>query len=199
MPEKHLPHKSAHSSHGDANYCLGRRGGWEIKPTPTPNAKITVRWCLGGSESPLGSGFAESLSPAPRTLPPGFWCFCFSPGSALCGHVCRAVGESFMVRRGDRFLDGTRCVPGDAQEDGALSLCVSGSCRVGVCARRRCPRTLCGPEGSPQRSQGRKGPSRGSGLGVRPPRSRSSICAGWCWGTGRAWSQEPCRDLGQVI
>lgn len=67
-----------------------------------------------------------------------------------------------------------------------------------VCAAE-CPSTLCGSEGSPQRSQGMKGPLRGSGLGVRPPRSRSSrVCAGWCWGTGRTWSQQPCRDLGQV-
>ncbi|KAI4577910.1 hypothetical protein MJT46_019441, partial [Ovis ammon polii x Ovis aries] len=47
----------------------------------------------------------------------------YSKGNALCRHVCRAVGESFMVRRGDRFLDGTRCVLGNPQEDGALSLC----------------------------------------------------------------------------
>ncbi|KAF4016828.1 hypothetical protein G4228_007863, partial [Cervus hanglu yarkandensis] len=60
----------------------------------------------------------------------------YSEGNALCRHVCRAVGESFMVRRGDRFLDGTRCVPGDPQEDGALSLCVSGSCRTFGCDGR---------------------------------------------------------------
>uniref|UniRef100_A0A8C6DXP9 ADAM cysteine-rich domain-containing protein n=1 Tax=Moschus moschiferus TaxID=68415 RepID=A0A8C6DXP9_MOSMO len=59
----------------------------------------------------------------------------FSKGNTLCRHVCRAVGESFMVRRGDRFLDGTRCVPGDSQ-DGALSLCVSGSCRTFGCDGR---------------------------------------------------------------
>lgn len=106
-----------------------------MKPTPTPNANSAVRWRLGVSESPLGSSFAESLSLAPCTLPPGSLSFCLSPGNALCRHVCRAVGESFMVRRGDRFLDGTRCVLGNPQEDGALSLCVSGSCRVSVCAR----------------------------------------------------------------
>ncbi|XP_069438153.1 A disintegrin and metalloproteinase with thrombospondin motifs 13 isoform X12 [Ovis canadensis] len=60
----------------------------------------------------------------------------YSKGNALCRHVCRAVGESFMVRRGDRFLDGTRCVLGDPQEDGALSLCVSGSCRTFGCDGR---------------------------------------------------------------
>ncbi|XP_070234804.1 A disintegrin and metalloproteinase with thrombospondin motifs 13 [Bos mutus] len=60
----------------------------------------------------------------------------YSEGNALCRHVCRAVGESFMVRRGDRFLDGTRCVPGDPQEDGALRLCVSGSCRTFGCDGR---------------------------------------------------------------
>ncbi|XP_010830875.1 PREDICTED: A disintegrin and metalloproteinase with thrombospondin motifs 13-like, partial [Bison bison bison] len=60
----------------------------------------------------------------------------YSEGNALCRHMCRAVGESFMVRRGDRFLDGTRCVPGDPQEDGALRLCVSGSCRTFGCDGR---------------------------------------------------------------
>ncbi|XDA73444.1 hypothetical protein R6Z07F_003667 [Ovis aries] len=60
----------------------------------------------------------------------------YSKGNALCRHVCRAVGESFMVRRGDRFLDGTRCVLGNPQEDGALSLCVSGSCRTFGCDGR---------------------------------------------------------------
>lgn len=53
------------------------------------------------------------------------------PGDPLCKHMCWAIGESFIVRRGDSFLDGTRCVPSGPQEDGALSLCVSGRCRVG--------------------------------------------------------------------
>lgn len=46
--------------------------------------------------------------------------------------MCWAVGESFIVSRGDSFLDGTRCVPTGPREDGTLSLCVLGSCRVGV-------------------------------------------------------------------
>lgn len=46
--------------------------------------------------------------------------------------MCWAVGESFIVSRGDRFLDGTRCVPSGPQDDGTLSLCLLGSCRVGV-------------------------------------------------------------------
>ncbi|KAF5927148.1 hypothetical protein HPG69_007481 [Diceros bicornis minor] len=60
----------------------------------------------------------------------------YSQGDALCRHMCRAVGESFMVRRGDSFLDGTRCVPSGWREDGTLSLCVSGSCRTFGCDGR---------------------------------------------------------------
>ncbi|XP_069871106.1 A disintegrin and metalloproteinase with thrombospondin motifs 13 isoform X2 [Dipodomys merriami] len=60
----------------------------------------------------------------------------YSQGDALCGHLCWAVGESFMVRRGDRFVDGTRCVRGRPHQDGTLSLCVSGSCRAFGCDGR---------------------------------------------------------------
>ncbi|XP_059957503.1 A disintegrin and metalloproteinase with thrombospondin motifs 13 isoform X2 [Mesoplodon densirostris] len=60
----------------------------------------------------------------------------YSRGDALCRYLCRAVGESFIVRRGDSFLDGTRCVPGSPQEDGTLSLCVSGSCKTFGCDGR---------------------------------------------------------------
>ncbi|XP_053774917.1 A disintegrin and metalloproteinase with thrombospondin motifs 13 isoform X2 [Desmodus rotundus] len=56
-----------------------------------------------------------------------------SQGDALCRHMCRAIGESFIVRRGDSFLDGTRCVPSGPPEDGTLSLCVRGSCRMFGC------------------------------------------------------------------
>ncbi|KAB0394060.1 hypothetical protein E2I00_001764, partial [Balaenoptera physalus] len=60
----------------------------------------------------------------------------YSRGDALCRYVCRAIGESFIVRRGDSFLDGTRCVPGSPQEDGTVSLCVSGSCKTFGCDGR---------------------------------------------------------------
>ncbi|XP_060055339.1 A disintegrin and metalloproteinase with thrombospondin motifs 13 isoform X2 [Erinaceus europaeus] len=60
----------------------------------------------------------------------------YSQGDALCRHICRAVGQSFIVRRGDRFLDGTRCVPVGAKQDGSLSLCVAGSCRMFGCDGR---------------------------------------------------------------
>ncbi|XP_029059231.1 A disintegrin and metalloproteinase with thrombospondin motifs 13 [Monodon monoceros] len=59
-----------------------------------------------------------------------------SRGDALCRYLCRAIGESFIVRRGDSFLDGTRCVPSSPQEDGTLSLCVSGSCKTFGCDGR---------------------------------------------------------------
>ncbi|XP_046321516.1 A disintegrin and metalloproteinase with thrombospondin motifs 13 isoform X6 [Marmota monax] len=60
----------------------------------------------------------------------------YSQGDALCRHMCWAIGKSFIVRRGDRFQDGTRCVPSGPREDGALSLCVSGSCRTFGCDGR---------------------------------------------------------------
>ncbi|XP_027622423.1 LOW QUALITY PROTEIN: A disintegrin and metalloproteinase with thrombospondin motifs 13 [Tupaia chinensis] len=60
----------------------------------------------------------------------------YSQGDALCRYVCRAIGESFIVRRGDSFLDGTRCVPSSPQEAGTLSLCVSGRCRTFGCDGR---------------------------------------------------------------
>ncbi|KAM9642400.1 A disintegrin and metalloproteinase with thrombospondin motifs 13 [Trichechus inunguis] len=60
----------------------------------------------------------------------------YSQGDALCRHMCRAVGESFIMRRGDSFVDGTRCVPSGPREDGTLSLCLSGSCRILGCDGR---------------------------------------------------------------
>ncbi|XP_035964223.2 A disintegrin and metalloproteinase with thrombospondin motifs 13 isoform X2 [Halichoerus grypus] len=60
----------------------------------------------------------------------------YSQGDALCRHMCRAIGETFIVRRGDSFLDGTRCVPSGRREDGTLSLCVLGSCRTFGCDGR---------------------------------------------------------------
>uniref|UniRef100_A0A2K5IUY3 ADAM cysteine-rich domain-containing protein n=1 Tax=Colobus angolensis palliatus TaxID=336983 RepID=A0A2K5IUY3_COLAP len=59
-----------------------------------------------------------------------------SQGDAQCRHMCRAIGESFIMKRGDSFLDGTRCMPSGPREDGTLSLCVSGSCRTFGCDGR---------------------------------------------------------------
>ncbi|XP_036117570.1 A disintegrin and metalloproteinase with thrombospondin motifs 13 [Molossus molossus] len=59
-----------------------------------------------------------------------------SHGDALCGHLCRALGESFIVRRGGSFQDGTRCVPSGPRTDGTLSLCVLGGCRTFGCDGR---------------------------------------------------------------
>ncbi|XP_045431121.1 A disintegrin and metalloproteinase with thrombospondin motifs 13 [Pipistrellus kuhlii] len=59
-----------------------------------------------------------------------------SQGDALCRHTCRAAGESFLMRRGDGFRDGTRCVPHGPRRDGALSLCVLGRCRTFGCDGR---------------------------------------------------------------
>lgn len=73
------------------------------------------------------------------------------PGDALCRHMCRAIGESFIVRRGDSFLDGTRCVPSGPPEDGTLSLCVRGSCRVGA-GQQRAPFPVLAARGGSQQS-----------------------------------------------
>ncbi|XP_052037878.1 A disintegrin and metalloproteinase with thrombospondin motifs 13 isoform X2 [Apodemus sylvaticus] len=59
-----------------------------------------------------------------------------SQGDALCRHMCWAVGENFIVSRGDSFLDGTRCVPSGPRQDGTLSLCLLGSCRTFGCDGR---------------------------------------------------------------
>lgn len=175
MLEKHPSHESAHSSH--SMRLLPREAGWwEVKPTPTPNANSAVRWRLGVSESPLGSSFAESLSPFPA---PSHRAPCPSAcpqGTPLCRHVCRAVGVEPKWCGVGTALDGTRCVLGNPQEDGGLSLCAVRQLQGSVCARR-VPFYLCGPRALPQRSQGTKGPSRGSGLGVRPPRpQQQSLC-----------------------
>ncbi|XP_069465451.1 A disintegrin and metalloproteinase with thrombospondin motifs 13 isoform X2 [Ambystoma mexicanum] len=49
-------------------------------------------------------------------------------GDALCQYMCKAKGKSFMVSRGQHFMDGTRCEQGGGEEMG-LNLCVAGSCR----------------------------------------------------------------------
>lgn len=79
------------------------------------------------------------------------------PGDPLCRHMCWAIGESFIVRRGDSFLDGTRCVPSGPQEDGTLSLCVSGSCRVGMGGQWGCPSIHCGPKACPMEAKMQRG------------------------------------------
>uniref|UniRef100_A0A8D2IQ20 ADAM metallopeptidase with thrombospondin type 1 motif 13 n=1 Tax=Varanus komodoensis TaxID=61221 RepID=A0A8D2IQ20_VARKO len=57
----------------------------------------------------------------------------YAKGDAICKHVCRASGKNFIVSRGDQFLDGTRCEHSSPGGDGALGLCVMGSCRVFGC------------------------------------------------------------------
>lgn len=65
---------------------------------------------------------SERVTPFFFCLPP--------PGDMLCKHMCRAVGNEFMVSREDSFVDGTRCEQDDSERHGAFSLCVMGSCRV---------------------------------------------------------------------
>ncbi|XP_028919038.1 A disintegrin and metalloproteinase with thrombospondin motifs 13 isoform X1 [Ornithorhynchus anatinus] len=79
----------------------------------------------------------------PLHIPPGLPAFYrwtsaaqYSQGDALCKHMCWAAGENFIVSRGESFQDGTRCEPSGPQEEGTLSLCVMGSCRVFGCDGR---------------------------------------------------------------
>ncbi|XP_055988649.1 A disintegrin and metalloproteinase with thrombospondin motifs 13 [Sorex fumeus] len=77
-----------------------------------------------------------------------------SQGDALCQHLCRAIGQSFIMRRGHSFLDGTRCVSGSPRGDMPLSLCVAGRCRAFGCdGRMDSPRApdacqVCGGDNS---------------------------------------------------
>lgn len=108
-------------------------------------------------------------------------CLSTFPGDALCRHMCRAIGETFIVRRGDSFLDGTRCVPSGRREDGTLSLCVSGSCRVRMCGQRRYPPTRCGPAASHVGSQMLRGSERARSAGavlVKLPRNPHGVMLG---------------------
>ncbi|KAM3912063.1 A disintegrin and metalloproteinase with thrombospondin motifs 13 [Leptodactylus fuscus] len=56
----------------------------------------------------------------------------FAHGDTLCQHMCRAQGQNFMVKRGDSFIDGTRCEPG-VETNSAFHLCVAGRCKVFGC------------------------------------------------------------------
>ncbi|XP_075762079.1 A disintegrin and metalloproteinase with thrombospondin motifs 13 isoform X1 [Pelodiscus sinensis] len=60
----------------------------------------------------------------------------YAKGDTLCRHMCRAEEKNFMVSRGDRFTDGTRCEPSNRRTKGAFDLCVMGSCRVFGCDGR---------------------------------------------------------------
>lgn len=100
--------------------------------------------------------------------------------------MCRAIGETFIVRRGDSFLDGTRCVPRGRREDGTLSLCVLGSCRVGVCGRQRRPPIHGGPGASHIGSQMLRG-SEGPGLWALAPMSLHGVMPGRWADPGVGW------------
>lgn len=48
----------------------------------------------------------------------------------MCKHMCRAMGNEFMVSRKGSFIDGTRCEQDESERRGAFNLCVTGTCRV---------------------------------------------------------------------
>uniref|UniRef100_A0A8C6VJI6 ADAM metallopeptidase with thrombospondin type 1 motif 13 n=1 Tax=Naja naja TaxID=35670 RepID=A0A8C6VJI6_NAJNA len=60
----------------------------------------------------------------------------YAKGDALCQYMCQAAGKNFMVSRGDRFVDGTRCKKSSVSDKDTLALCVMGSCRAFGCDGR---------------------------------------------------------------
>ncbi|XP_077140460.1 A disintegrin and metalloproteinase with thrombospondin motifs 13 isoform X1 [Ranitomeya variabilis] len=56
----------------------------------------------------------------------------FARGDTLCQYMCRAQGQNFMVKRGDTFMDGTRCEP-SGETDATFKLCIAGQCKVFGC------------------------------------------------------------------
>uniref|UniRef100_UPI00398F1070 A disintegrin and metalloproteinase with thrombospondin motifs 13 n=1 Tax=Pristiophorus japonicus TaxID=55135 RepID=UPI00398F1070 len=57
----------------------------------------------------------------------------YAEGHTLCQYMCRVDGKSFMVSRGDSFVDGTRCVLSDSETSSSYRLCVTGRCRIFGC------------------------------------------------------------------
>ncbi|KAK2535360.1 Adamts13 [Columba guinea] len=57
----------------------------------------------------------------------------FAKGDMLCKHMCRAIGNEFMVSRKGSFIDGTRCEQDESERRGAFNLCVTGTCRAFGC------------------------------------------------------------------
>ncbi|XP_060697217.1 A disintegrin and metalloproteinase with thrombospondin motifs 13 [Hemiscyllium ocellatum] len=57
----------------------------------------------------------------------------YAKGYELCKHMCRAEGKSFMVSRGNSFVDGTRCEMSDPETAPSYKLCVTGHCRIFGC------------------------------------------------------------------
>ncbi|XP_026542486.1 A disintegrin and metalloproteinase with thrombospondin motifs 13 [Notechis scutatus] len=60
----------------------------------------------------------------------------YAKGDALCQYMCQAAGKNFMVSRGDRFIDGTRCRKSGLADKDAFALCVMGRCRAFGCDGR---------------------------------------------------------------
>ncbi|XP_067826099.1 A disintegrin and metalloproteinase with thrombospondin motifs 13 [Heptranchias perlo] len=54
-------------------------------------------------------------------------------GDMLCKYMCRVEGKSFMVSRGDSFVDGTRCELSNSDTISSYGLCVAGHCRIFGC------------------------------------------------------------------
>ncbi|XP_006900683.1 PREDICTED: A disintegrin and metalloproteinase with thrombospondin motifs 13 [Elephantulus edwardii] len=112
-----------------------------------PGADLQAELCnaqdCGSSQLDFMAEQCAQTDGQPLLLPEGGTAFYhwssaaqYSRGDTLCRYMCRAVGERFLMRRGDSFVDGTRCVPSGPREDGTVSLCVSGRCRTLGCDGR---------------------------------------------------------------
>lgn len=51
-------------------------------------------------------------------------------GHTQCKLMCRSEGEDFMVSRGSKFIDGTRCEADWAVDPGTVTACLEGLCEV---------------------------------------------------------------------
>ncbi|XP_053138633.1 A disintegrin and metalloproteinase with thrombospondin motifs 13 [Hemicordylus capensis] len=95
------------------------------QPCPTTQMAFMNEQCGATDSNPLYLGslsFYNWISAAT-----------YATGDTLCQHMCRAEGKNFMVSRGDRFVDGTRCERSGRPGEEALGLCVLGSCRAFGC------------------------------------------------------------------
>ncbi|XP_078082281.1 A disintegrin and metalloproteinase with thrombospondin motifs 13 [Mustelus asterias] len=98
-----------------------------MQPCPETQFEFMATQCSNTNSQPL--------YPPPRVPVYYKWlpALGYAKGNLLCEHMCRVEGKSFMVSRGDSFVDGTRCEMSDSETTSSYSLCVMGRCRVFGC------------------------------------------------------------------
>lgn len=140
------------------------------KAHPNPKCKEHSEIVLGGQRGPIRIRLRRVSVPGSPHPPTGLLVLLLLPRERLVqtrvpGYRREFHGAAWGPFPGRHAL----CAGRPSGGRGPEPVCVGQLQGRRVCPRR-CPSTLCGPEDSPQRSQGRKGPSRGSGvvLGNRP-------------------------------